>query len=101
MEYIADRSVGLYARAILATVVKIAGDALRSTSRTLTGDRDVRRLIAGSKAGERLGASRRRPVHERSLLAVEPGAAAERGREHYQHARRHGARPPAALTPAH
>jgi lipopolysaccharide/colanic/teichoic acid biosynthesis glycosyltransferase len=38
MEYIADRSVGLYVRAILATVVKIAADALRSMSRTLTGD---------------------------------------------------------------
>jgi len=37
MEYIADRSVGLYVRAILATVVKIAADALRSMSRTLTG----------------------------------------------------------------
>ena len=38
MEYIADRSVGLYVRAIVATVVKVAADALRSTSRTLTGD---------------------------------------------------------------
>jgi lipopolysaccharide/colanic/teichoic acid biosynthesis glycosyltransferase len=38
MEYIADRSVGLYVRAIVATVVKIASDALRSMSRTLTGD---------------------------------------------------------------
>ena len=38
MEYIADRSVGLYLRAILATLVKIAADALRSMSRTLTGD---------------------------------------------------------------
>jgi lipopolysaccharide/colanic/teichoic acid biosynthesis glycosyltransferase len=37
MEYIADRSVGLYFRAILATVVKIAADALRSISRTLSG----------------------------------------------------------------
>lgn len=36
MEYIADRSVGLYVRAILATVVKIAADALRSMSRTLS-----------------------------------------------------------------
>ena len=33
MEYIADRSVGLYVRAIVATVVKIASDALRSMSR--------------------------------------------------------------------
>jgi hypothetical protein len=38
MEYIADRSVGLYLRAILATVVKVASDALRSMARTLTGD---------------------------------------------------------------
>ena len=38
MEYIADRSVGLYLRAIIATVVKVASDALRSMARTLTGD---------------------------------------------------------------
>ena len=38
MEYIADRSVGLYLRAILATVVKVGSDALRSMARTLTGD---------------------------------------------------------------
>ena len=38
MEYIADRSVGLYLRAIFATVVKVASDALRSMARTLTGD---------------------------------------------------------------
>jgi lipopolysaccharide/colanic/teichoic acid biosynthesis glycosyltransferase len=38
MEYIADRSVGLYVRAILATVVKVASDALRSLARSLTGD---------------------------------------------------------------
>jgi lipopolysaccharide/colanic/teichoic acid biosynthesis glycosyltransferase len=37
MEYIADRSLGLYIRAILATMVKIASDALRSISRTLSG----------------------------------------------------------------
>jgi lipopolysaccharide/colanic/teichoic acid biosynthesis glycosyltransferase len=36
LEYIADRSVGLYVRAILATVVKIAADALR-VSRTRHG----------------------------------------------------------------
>ena len=34
MEYIADRSVGLYLRAILATVVKVGSDALRSMART-------------------------------------------------------------------
>ena len=38
MEYIADRSVGLYLRAILATVVKVASDALRTMARTLAGD---------------------------------------------------------------
>ena len=38
MEYIADRSVGLYFRAIVATVVKVLSDALRSLARTLTGD---------------------------------------------------------------
>jgi len=38
IEYIADRSVGLYLRAILATVVKVGSDALRSIARTLTGD---------------------------------------------------------------
>ena len=38
MEYIADRSVGLYLRTILATVVKVASDALRSMARTLTRD---------------------------------------------------------------
>jgi len=38
MEYIADRSVGLYLRAILATVVKVGSDALRSMARTLPGD---------------------------------------------------------------
>ena len=38
MEYIADRSVGLYLRAIIATVDKVASDALRSMARTLTGD---------------------------------------------------------------
>jgi lipopolysaccharide/colanic/teichoic acid biosynthesis glycosyltransferase len=38
MEYIADRSVGLYFRAIAATVVKVLSDALRSLARTLTGD---------------------------------------------------------------
>jgi lipopolysaccharide/colanic/teichoic acid biosynthesis glycosyltransferase len=38
IEYIADRSVGLYLRAILATVVKVGSDALRSMARTLTGD---------------------------------------------------------------
>jgi lipopolysaccharide/colanic/teichoic acid biosynthesis glycosyltransferase len=36
-EYIADRSVGLYLRAILATTVKVVSDVTRSLARTLAG----------------------------------------------------------------